>query len=274
VLHRKVLAVSVACGLALCAVSALAQDAPKPIRDLGGYQLVFHDDFDSLDISPAGIGSNTWHEGVWFNHKHPPASHITVSNGVLTLTWTPNQGCPDTSIATLSHDAKNFHAWRYGYFEGRMKWDVVRGSWPAFWLIPVQSAKRTDIFNGIHESGEIDIFEGQGDHPHQLYTTVHDWTNNTHDSANKNNTVQLPSDIDLNKWHVYGLLWTAGQLTWYLDNKPIHSEPTPAVFDRQDYYIVLSSQESVNWKEGDMTGVTASKIDLNVDWVRVWQQQQ
>jgi beta-glucanase (GH16 family) len=257
--------------MALCIVAASAQEVPKALRELGGYQLVFQDDFDSLDLSPNGVGDHRWYEGVWFSHKHAPLHNISAASSILTLTWSRDQESADTSVTTLSHDTRHFHAWRYGYFEARAKWDVVKGAWPAFWLIPVQDAKRVNVYDGVRESGEIDIFEGQGDHPHSLYTTVHVWTNSTDDSANKNNRVPLSPNIDLSQFHDYGLLWTPGKLTWYLDGNEIHSESGAPVFDKQDYYIVLGIQEAVNWEAGNLSGVSASKINLSVDWVRVWQ---
>jgi hypothetical protein len=253
------------------AAVAFSQEPPAPIAGIGGYKLVFQDDFDSLDLSPNGFGDHKWYEGIWFNKKHAPLSNISASSSILSLNWTPGQGSDDTSITTLSHDTRHFHAWRYGYFEARMKWDVVKGAWPAFWLISVQDAKRVDVYDGVRETGEIDIMEGQGDHPHEIYTTVHDWTNSTHDAANKNNTVRLSPDIDFSQFHTYGLLWTPGKLAWYLDGRQIHTEVASPIFDKQDYYIVIGSQESVNWKSGDLTGVSASNINLSVDWVRVWQ---
>src|ERR1700674_1050241 len=36
------------------------------------YKLVFADDFNTLDLSPDGLGIHTWYEGVWFNKKHAP----------------------------------------------------------------------------------------------------------------------------------------------------------------------------------------------------------
>jgi beta-glucanase (GH16 family) len=269
--NTRIFSILALCYLTAAALPASAQQLPQPLRALPGYQLVFHDDFDSLDLSPDGKGDHTWYEGVWFSKKHAPLSNISASSSVLTLTWSRDQESPDTSITTLSHDTRHFRAWRYGYFEARAKWDVVKGAWPAFWLIPVQDAQRVNLYDGVRESGEIDIFEGQGDHPHILYTTVHDWTNSTHDSANRNNTVQLSPHIDLSHFHNYGLLWTPGKLKWYLDGEEIHAEPAGPIFDKQDYYIVLGSQEGVDWKAGDLSGVSASAISLHVDWVRVWQ---
>jgi hypothetical protein len=235
-----------------------------------GYKLVFEDDFHKFDLSPQGTGPHTWHEGVWFSQKHAPLSNISASGSILTLKWQRGQETSDTSISTLSRDTRHFKAWRYGYFEARMRWDVVRGAWPAFWLIPVQDATGQDIYNGTKESGEIDIFEGQGDRPHTFYGTVHDWVN-LHDTPSRNNAFPLPSDVDMSQFHVYGLLWTPGKVTWYFDNRPLHSESTPAIVDKQDFFLVLGMQAGVDWKNGDLSGVIVPSMTLNVDWVRVWQ---
>ncbi len=151
-----------------------------------------------------------------------------------------------------------------------MKWDVVPGAWPAFWLIPVEDAKGSSTYNGVKESGEIDIFEGQGGQPHTFYGTVHDWINRA-STSNQDNHFALPADVDLSQFHVYGMLWTPGRISWYLDNRFLHAEATPAVLDKQHFFMVFSMQEGVDWKMGDTSGVKHSQMALNVDWVRVWQ---
>lgn len=247
---------------------AIRTGAPPQAK---GYRLVFADDFRTLDLSPDGMGAHTWFEGFWWSQKHAPLSNISPSGSVLSLKWQRGQDAPHTSITTLSRDAKHFQAWRYGYFEARMRWDVVPGAWPAFWLIPVQDATGQNIYNGTKESGEIDVFEGLGDHPRTFCGTIHDWVGG-HDKPSEDNTFQLPSDTELSQFHVYGLLWTPGKVTWYFDNRPLHSESTPAIFDKQDFFLVLGMQEGVNWKYGDLSGVTAPSMTMNVNWVRVWQQ--
>lgn len=232
---------------------------------------MFADDFDHLHLSPDGEGRYTWFEGVWFHQKHAPLRNISAKGSILSLKWEKGQYAPDTSITTASHDMRQVKAWRYGYFEARMRWNAVRGAWPAFWLIPVQSATDQNVYEGMRESGELDVFEGQGDHPHTFYGTIHNWVNYHDDHASKDNVFPLPSDTDFSKFHVYGLLWVPGKVTWYFDDRPLHSESTPAVFDKQDFFLVLTMQEGVDWKFGDLSGVTTPSMSLDVDWVRVWQ---
>ena len=245
-------------------------DTPAPPPQAQGYKLVFADEFDTFDLSPDGRGVHAWYEGIWFSHQRASRQNISTANSMLCLKWEREQGSIDTSITTLSPHTRDYAAWRYGYFEARLRWDVVKGAWPAFWLIPVEDATGQDIYNGTKESGEIDIFEGQGDQPHVFYGTIHDWVN-LHDHASRNNAFALPGNLDFSQFHTYGLLWTPGKVTWYLDNQPLHSESTPSIFDRQDFFLVLSMQEGEDWKAGNLSGVTASSMTLNVDWVRVWQ---
>ena len=243
----------------------------SPPSQATAYKLAFEDDFDSLDLSHDGTGVHTWYQGIWFNHHHSPAANAFASDSVLSLNWRKNQGSPDTSISTLSRDKQHYRAWRYGYFEARMKWDAVNGAWPSFGLIPVQDATGEDIYDGIRRSGEIDIFEGMGDDPHTYFGTLHEWVQ-LQTAATTGNAFKLSPSVDFSRYHTYGLLWEPGKVTWYFDDRPLHSEPTTPIFDKQDFFLVLGMQEGVDWKSGDVSGVSAQTLNLSVDWVRVWQQ--
>lgn len=261
---------------ALLPILTFAQSTPP---QASGYRLVFSDDFDTLDLSPDGKGVHKWYEGVWFSHHHAPLTSIAAERSAVSLTWNRGQEQPDTSIATFSRYSPSFHAWRYGYLEARMKWKPDPGAWPALWLIPVQDATREDVYAGVKESGEIDIFEGNGQSPQSFFGTIHDWRqdpenlNKMKDIANtgKNNRFPLPQETDFSQYHTYGMLWEPEKITWFFDGKPLHSEKTYTVFDRQDYFLIIGMQEGSGWKESDLTGVTSEQMTLTVDWVRVWQ---
>jgi len=255
--------------------SSLYAAAPIAPPQAAGYSLAFSDEFDSLSLSPNEQGAYTWYDGVYFYNNPAPLANISAANSILSLTWTQaqgqNQASYDTSIETFSTNSLSYHTWRYGYFEVRMKWDVVVGAWPAIWMVPIQGD------SSAPETGEFDIFEGQGDQPHTFFGTIHDWKNGI-STSNNPNSANLPS-VDFSQYHTYGLLWTApaksgqlGQVTWYLDNQALLTAPTPAIVDTQDYFLILAAQEGPNWTAGSMTGVTVSQMSVNVDWVHVWQQ--
>jgi beta-glucanase (GH16 family) len=235
-----------------------------PPPQASGYTLMFSDDFNSLNLSPNGVGSFNWYDPGMFWESPAPYSNISTSNSALSLLWKNGQGTSDTSLATAAKDGSSYRAWRYGYFEARMRWDTVTGAWPAIWLIPVQG-----ITCGGCEQGELDIFEGQGVSPNVFTGTIHDWNSPTGaHSAGKNYNL---GSVDLSQYHTYGVLWTPGQVTWYFDNQALYSFPTYSIFDQQKYYLIIGSQEGANWSYGNLSNVTASQIGVNVDWVRVWQ---
>ena len=61
----------------------------------------------------------------------------------------------------------NFH-WKYGRVEVVAKAPKGRGLWPAIWMMPEDS-----VYNTWPASGEIDIFEGKGQTPYNMQSTIH-----------------------------------------------------------------------------------------------------
>lgn len=242
----------------------LSPPSPTPPPQASGYTLMFADSFNSLNLSPNGTGKFNWYNPGMFWESPAPYSNISAANSVLNLLWKRGQGTSDTSLATTAKDGSSYRAWRYGYFEVRMRWDTVTGAWPAIWLIPVKG-----ITCGHCEQGELDIFEGQGATPNIFTGTIHDWNSPTgNHSAGKNYNL---GSVDLSQYHTYGVLWVPGQVTWYFDNQALYSFPTYPIYDQQLYYLIIGSQEGANWSYGNLSGVAASQIGMHVDWVRVWQ---
>ena len=268
---------------------AIASSPLTPPSQAAGYNLVFTDDFDdpTLNLSPNGLDDYYWYNpGMFWESAVPaPATNIAVANSILTLTWNSGQDSSacvppivpktcalwDTSIATAAIDGSYYRAWTYGYFEARLNWDPVTGSWPAFWMIPLEGMSQNGN-PGAATQGEFDIMEGQGYYANHLYFTLHIWVNGT-DQGPGTYDYTVPSGVSLSDYHTYGLLWTPGNVVWYFDNNAVTSVTyTNSTLDSQHYYLILGSQEGANWSYGDMTNVTASSIPVNVDWVHVWHQ--
>jgi hypothetical protein len=246
--------------------------SPAPPPAAREYRLVFSDSFRNLDLSPDGRGAHTWYEGVWYSAHHAPLSNIASTTAGLLLTWTRGQDQPDTSIATFSLKGAKDHAWRYGYFEVRMKWKPEPGAWPAVWLLP-------KIAGDPQEMGELDIFEGNAEHPNSFFGTIHHWRRDPvspakmihvrHSGSSEGFT--LPPGADVTQFHTYAMLWEPDKVTWYFDGQALHSESAYPVFDSQDYSLIIGMQAGANWQLGNLKAVTAEKMSLAVDWVRVWQ---
>lgn len=236
-----------------------------PPAAAANYRLAWSDEFSALNLSPSGSGAFNWYRSYWWNSYIPPTANITVANGVLGLKWTRNQGGSETSISTFAHDASQGHVFRYGYFEARMKWDVATGAWPAFWAIPAQAA------NGQQHTGELDFFEGEGADRYTFFGTAHEWNEGRQLWVSNPNYFAAGSSADFSQWHTYGSLWTPGQISWFLDGRLLGSSNLPAIFDQQNFFLVLSMQEGANWSPGNLSGVSVQDLNLYVDYVRVWQ---
>jgi hypothetical protein len=256
---------------ALLICSSMPSLTQTPPSQAAGYKLVFGEDFRNFDLSPNGTGIHNWYEGVWFNKQHAPLDHITPTADGLRLTWTRDQAAFDTSISTMSHNGASKQAWRYGYYEVRMKWNPVTGAWPAIWLIPAQTGH-------LVETGEADIFEGNGDSPHTYFGTIHHW----HESPDHSQMLRVESSagrnqfrlmpwVDFTQFHTYGLLWEPGRFTWYLDDKPLHSETAFPVFDQAKDCLIIGMQAGADWKEGNIDKSRIARMDLDVAWVHIWQ---
>ncbi len=246
---------------------------PIPLSAAINYRLVFSDDFRNLDLSPDGRGAHTWYEGVWYGARHAPLSNIISTPEGLTLTWTRGQDCPNTSIATFSLVGALAHAWRYGYFETRLRWKPEPGAWPAIWLLP-------NIKGEPQEMGEIDIFEGNAENPNSFFGTIHHWRRDplSPDTmihvqhSGSSHGFAIPAHNDFSQFHTYGMLWEMERISWYFDEQRLHSELSYRIFDSHDYSLIIGMQVGKNWQIGNLEGVTAEKMSLTVDWVRVWQE--
>jgi len=255
-------------------VSQILASAQTPPSQAAGYTLVFSDNFASINMNNASNlngSSYTWYNpGMWWQSPAPWANYSLPTaqpNGNdLNLNWSRGQSPPNTSLSSCSPDGTSHcQAWNHGYFEASMRWDVTTGSWPAFWMIPVEG----HTLPGGSEQGEWDIMEGQGQNWYQ--THAHDW-NAPGGSTYCGYQYNPPGGVNLTDYHTYGMLWTSGTIQFYFDNAAVGPPcRLDATIDAQHYFLILASQEGVNWSYGNTSGVSASNITADFNWVHVWQ---
>jgi|GEM_PF-7061457 hypothetical protein len=259
---------------------------PAPAASSGFTSLSFCDDFNSLDTIDAnstGRPGYNWYTNLskWSAESTlPPAYSITESVLSLTSTgWTSNYG-----LSTRDPLTGNGHAWIYGCFEARISFDPSLATqsegWPSVWL-----------FSALHaQSGnsaiwpELDIFEaltgGHSSYSGDYYGTLHQWQDSATIHYQNSNNHQVVH-VDWTQWHTVAVLWVQGQVTWYLDGKPLMTQqysatappnplattktgitPTPAgvfdVLDTQSPGMELILGSAPGWP-------------IQVDWVKVWQ---
>jgi len=286
---------------------SFAQDVPV---DTDKWKLVWADEFDgnALDTSKWSYNIDCWGGGNKERQCYTDSpDNVSVGEGNLKITanrqkhegpaWPPYlQDTPKKAKATKKQKftsgrivSKNKGDWKYGRFDIRAKLPTGQGTWPAIWMMPTD-----DVYGGWAASGEIDIMESvnlgaecdgcDSGHEDRIHGTIH-FYDNYPNNRYRGEEVTLPKEID--DWHTYSVVWSAGVISWYVDGKryqrrtmdhwksksPEAKGNPLAPFD-QRFHMILNLAiggtwpESVNDKGVEKTGFPKS---LEIAYVRVYQ---
>ena len=186
--------------------------------------------------------------------------------------------CAYTS-ARLKSRAQNgeaLFAQQYGRFEFRAKLPETQGMWPALWMLPLK-----DTYGTWAASGEIDVMEARGQNPTVVLGTLHygaQWPNNVHTGMD----YTLPNNGRISDWHVYAVEWSPKRIAWFVDDSLYQEQTawytgakkdsTTAPFD-QPFYVVMNLAVGGRFL-GSPDSTTKFPGEMQVDWVRVYEQQQ
>ena len=257
---RKSIAVSQA------AAEKAAYNAPE------GYKLVWHDEFDSGSELNAADWTHEVKNSGWVNnelqnyvnHKTPGGSLVTeVRGGHLRITALKENG----KVYSGRVYAKVKEGWKYGYIEASIKLPKGKGTWPAFWMMPVN-------FRSWPADGEIDIMEEVGADPNQVSSSLHA---NAHVHSNNTQVTHAMNCAGAeDDFHTYAIKWTHENITTYVDGKVQLSYDNRGL-GRDDwpyddpFYVILNLAWGGDW--GGYKGVDDSALPttMEVDYVRVFQ---
>ena len=237
-----------------------------------GYQLVWHDEFNSgselnaddwtHEVWPKGRVNNELQEYV--NHRTPGGSLVTeVSNGTLRITALKENG----KIYSGRVYAHVKEGWTYGYIEASIKLPKGKGTWPAFWMMPVN-------FRSWPADGEIDIMEEVGYHPDYVSSSLH--ANSHVHTKGTQVTHEMKCEGAEGEFHTYAIEWTQQNITTFVDGKVQLSYDNRGL-GRDDwpyddpFYVILNLAWGGDW--GGAMGVDESvlPVTMEVDYVRVFQ---
>lgn len=236
-----------------------------------GYALVWHDEFNS----GKELGSDWRHEVQgpgWVNHelqtyvngKSPSGRRVTeIDEGVLRI----NCFKENNRVYSGRVYAKPSQGWKYGYIEASIRLPKGRGTWPAFWMMPVN-------FRSWPADGEIDIMEEVGYHPNYVSSSLHA---NAHVHSNGTQvTKEVYCPGAEGEFHTYAIEWTPDYITTFVDGKLLlHYDNRGLGRDDWPYdapfYVILNLAWGGDW--GGAQGVDESKlpVSMEVDYVRVFQ---
>ena len=239
---------------------------PNDITTPAGYNLVWHDEFTGNRL-----GSDWKHEvqnaGWVINELQAYVNNdrvTNVANGVLNITcYKDNSG----RICSGRIYARPQTGWTYGWFEARIKLPSGKGTWPAFWMMPV---KLTNWPN----DGENDIMEEVGYDPNNVHSTIHCNGYNNGGTAKESGTKHV--DNAEGGWHVYACEWTEDYISYYVDGEKYFTYTPDDKTKRywpfnQPFYIILNLAWGGQW--GGQQGVDEKALPatMKVDYVRVFQ---
>ena len=168
-------------GSARQSIPVKQEAADNPYNAPEGYDLVWNDEFDS----GSELNANDWTHEVqgsgwvnnelqnYVNHVSPDGNPVTeIKGGTLRINCFKENG----KVYSGRVYAHVKEGWKYGYIEASIKLPKGKGTWPAFWMMPVN-------FTGWPDSGEIDIMEEVGTNANfvssSLHANAHVHTNNT-----------------------------------------------------------------------------------------------
>lgn len=247
---------------------AVAQEAGEQNIEapIAGYSLVWNDEFTgsklsgdwTYEVQPAGWVNNELQNYVEEDHV------AQVAGGTLKINLVNDGG----TIKSARLYARKSSGWMYGYIEARIKLPQGKGTWPAFWMMPV------NFNNDWPSSGEIDIMEAVGYQPNRVWSTIHCNKYNNGGTATESANMSI-SDLYAD-FHTYGLEWTDSYMTFYVDGAKLLTYANDGTGHdawpfNAAFYPILNLAWGGSW--GGAQGVDESVLPatMEVDYVRVFQ---
>ena len=266
-------AVTVMSGTARKTVTVTQAAADKPAYYAPeGYQLVWNDEFnEGTELNKVDwtheVQNSGWvnHElQNYVNHTTPKGSLVTeVMGGTLRIHCFKEDG----KIYSGRVYAHVKEGWKYGYIEASIKLPKGKGTWPAFWMMPVN-------FRSWPADGEIDIMEEVGYHPDFVSSSLHA---NAHVHSNNTQvTHEMYCKGAEGEFHTYAIEWTAQNITTYVDGKVQLSYDNKGL-GRDDwpyndpFYVIFNLAWGGDWGGSQGVDENALPVTMEVDYIRVFQ---
>lgn len=235
--------------------------------DLGGYEITFNEDFNSLSLNTGAKG------GTWFSGLHAPIGltsfakpgasfdPFSVSDGALNIQAKYVDGKWQSGLLqTYDESTKTGFAQTFGYFEMRASFTGGDGAWPAFWLISPSG-------NGQART-EIDVIEAYGSDPNGFYTTLHytPATNTKDITAHlvSGERETLPKSMFDGEYHTYGTMVTPEWIITYFDGKEI-ARTAASKYTQAPFYMIVDMAIS-----GGSGASPTADYGMSVDYIRAY----
>jgi beta-glucanase (GH16 family) len=209
-----------------------------------------------------------------------PNAYIAPGGGLDVVAENPS----GTTYTSARLKSQGLFSFQYGRIEAKMMLPESQGMWPAFWLLGNSIATIS-----WPQCGELDVMEHiDGGNP-PAYAggppLGYDWiAGSVHGGASgsseENGTQSYhPAGFSAAAWHTYGMIWTKGQIQFYVDSPTnIYAtfkstdaawSPTPWPFDAGPQFILLNLAVGGSWP-GNVNASTVFPSTMQVQYVRIY----
>lgn len=238
-----------------------------------GYKLVWNDEFDkgtdldpanwTYEVQPSGWVNNELQNYVEGNYQGQKVAEL--ADGKLFIHAFKASDNKVYSARVYAHVATG---WQYGYFEASIKLPVGKGTWPAFWMMPVHS-------QSWPKDGEIDIMENVGYNPNVVLSTIH-CTKYNNGGTSKESGNKVFTNANRNDFHKYAVKWTPDEMIFYVDDDVILTYPNEGTIEAwpfgNPFYVILNLAWGGAWGGAQGIDESALPVTMEIDYVRVFQQ--
>lgn len=237
------------------------------------WKLVFSDEFNQKNGSQPD--STKWvrcirYNAGWNRWISNSKDVVYIRNGHLVCRAIPNTIEPNDTAKMLTGaiETRGKFSFQYGKVEVRMKTNTKRGNFPAAWMKP----SKIDP----NKYGEIDIVEMFGDQG-SAHQTIH---NHLTATLKRGRPFSVNKNLDVNKWHIYGLEWTPEKLIMTIDgivtsvfrksSDRREIDEGQWTFDRP-FYLLLNQSVGDNGMNEYLRPNIHTVYETRFDWIRVYQ---
>ncbi len=239
------------------------------------WRLVFSDEFNQPNGSqpdPAKWNRAMRNPSIWARWNSNSDKVVFIKNGSLVCRAIPNKAEPSDTAKMLTGgvNTMNKFEFQYGKVEVRMKTNFTRGNFPAAWMGKTHQ-HRDDLY------GEIDIAEIFSNQ-NKVYHTIH--SQYTMKNPRHGMKTSFTTDVDIRKWHVYGIEWTPDYVLWTVDGVTtgIFRKPQDSKLLKDDawtfdypFFIILNQAVGNGQYSSLPYPNTRKTYETLFDWIRVYQ---
>lgn len=195
-------------------------------------------------------------------------NNIVVSNGMLQI-LAKKESIGNSSYTSGRIRSINKVDFASGRIEVRARLPIGQAYWPAVWLLPTEN-----YYGTWPLSGEIDLLEGKGQEPKNVYGTIH-YGGYVPNNKNTGATYTLTNGDFTNEFHNFSLVWKQDTIQWFVDNILYSTKTRKDLPDfwwpySRNFHFILNLAVG-GYFLGYPNGSTPDNALFEVDYIRVYQ---